>query len=184
MNKNLVILVIVIVLVLAGYYLWGNSADNTAVDGQGAAVAGAKLGEATFTGSIADLAARGGDYQCAVSAEGELAGTKGTVFVSGNRVRGSFSSATPEGEIASNLIQDNGSVYVWSDSFPQGFKMAVTEPGTPTNLPNAAGTGFDANTAYSWQCDPWAVESTAFALPEGVTFMDPSTLPGVVPVVK
>ncbi|MBX9765580.1 hypothetical protein K2X83_02975 [Patescibacteria group bacterium] len=124
-----------------------------------------------YNGSLADLTRRGGDWQCTFTVENQVAQSSGTVYVSGQKLRGDFSSLVPQlnQTIDSHMIQDNGAVYVWTSLSPQGFKTetAISTPGGAAAFQEQ---GVDVNQAYDYNCVPWTVDPSKFELPAGVTF--------------
>lgn len=128
-------------------------------------------GDGAFSGSLADLLGRGGDWQCTFTSESDVANSSGTVYVSGAKLRGDFASVVPQlnQTIDSHMIQSDGYVYVWTSLTPQGFK-AKTTIGTPDGTTQFQGQGVDINQQYNYNCAPWAVDGSKFELPAGVTF--------------
>lgn len=127
--------------------------------------------EGAITGSLSDLLSRGGDWQCTFSVKNEVSESSGTVYVSGQTLRGDFISAVPQlnQDIDSHMIQKDGSVYVWTSLSPQGFKSAATI-GTPDGTTAFSQQGIDINQQYAYNCTPWTVDPAQFELPEGITF--------------
>jgi hypothetical protein len=127
--------------------------------------------EGMFSGSLADLVGRGGNWQCTFNVENEVSKSSGTVYVSGMMLRGDFESVVPQlnQTIDSHMIQKDGSVYVWTSLAPQGFKSAATI-GTPDGTTAFRDQGVDINQTYNYNCTPWAVDASQFELPEGITF--------------
>lgn len=127
--------------------------------------------EGPFSGSLADLIGRGGDWQCTFTADNQIANSSGTVFISGEKLRGDFASVVPQlnQTIDSHMIQNDGYVYVWTSLTAQGFK-AKTTIGTPDGTTAFQGQGVDINQAYDYNCTPWAADASKFELPSGITF--------------
>lgn len=146
----------------AGAPTSGASSQNT-VAGQNS--------DGAITGSLADLLNRGGDWQCIFNVKNEVSESSGTVYVSGQTLRGDFVSAVPQlnQDIDSHMIQKDGSVYVWTSLSPQGFKSAATI-GTPDGTTAFSQQGIDINQQYAYNCTPWTVDASQFELPEGITF--------------
>lgn len=157
-----------VVVVAVGYYLWVNApTGNTSPSEQSAAV-----GEVSRSGSgtFADLASLGGDYECTVSMGAEGSGTQGTIYVSGGQMRADFSTSVEGQSVASSMIRSGDYIYTWSDMAPQGFKMKID---TAAQGSTAAPTGnFDLNAAVNYNCAPWVSNATQFEVPATVTFME------------
>ncbi|MBY0539328.1 hypothetical protein K2P56_02760 [Patescibacteria group bacterium] len=127
--------------------------------------------EGTFSGSLADLIGRGGNWQCTFNVESGVANSSGTVFISGEKLRGDFASVVPQlnQTIDSHMIQSEGYVYVWTSLAPQGFK-AKTTIGTPDGTTAFQGQGINIDQQYNYNCTAWVADSSKFELPSGVTF--------------
>ncbi len=175
MNK-LWVIILIIILIIAGYYLWNGSksADTGEVGGPGAM----KVDAGAFTGSLGDLAKRGGDYECKIATSAEGVETAGKVYVSGNQVRGEFTSQVEGSPMESHMLQSgDGYTYVWSSAFPQGFKTATPAQEATGDKPVApSGDFFDANLDYSWDCAPWTVDQALFKVPAEVKFLEAPAL--------
>lgn len=130
------------------------------------------------SGSLAALAARGGSWKCDVSQTSGTDSTNGTVYVSGGKVRGDFTSKTASaGAVESHMISDGASVYVWSSMMPTGIKMKATQ-NAPTDQPQGSQQDF-YNQNYDYKCAAWTEDSAQFTLPTGITFNDMSgMMPG------
>jgi hypothetical protein len=127
-----------------------------------------------FTGSIADLSARGGDWKCTVDAQaatgGGAAASSGVVYVSGKKVRGDFTSTVQGiGPVEAHLVADGTNVYSWSSLLPQGIKttMAASEP---EESAATSGGGADANQRYTYDCQPAHADASLFVAPADISF--------------
>ena len=128
------------------------------------------------TGTFADLMARGGSWQCSVSVEqGEGVSSNGMAYISGSEIRGDFESSVSGQVYGSHMLQTGGYIYTWSDMAPQGFRMPVMAAGEADT--SASAQGFDASAGVTYDCQPWAADTSRFAVPEGVTFADAPTAP-------
>lgn len=99
---------------------------------------------------------------------------QGTVYMSGGKVRGDFTTTAG----ASHMISMNNTSYIWMDGQTSGFKMAfdvnaTPAPGgqTPTTQSQTSG-GIDMNQQANYNCAAWTADATLFNLPKGVTFQD------------
>lgn len=105
--------------------------------------------QGAYTGTLQQLAERGGDYRCVFSSNN----ISGTVYTSGGRVRGDFVA----GPVDSHMILIGGYVYTWSPVVPGGLKTPVGD-----------GSGREA---YHFTCKPWTPDEGMFTLP-AVLFTD------------
>ena len=127
-----------------------------------------------FTGSTKDLMARGGNYKCTFAQEVENSKSTGTVYISGQKLRGDFKSdVTAAGasmSVESYMISDGTSMWTWSSMLPTGFKMEVVKDTTADGTTPMSQQMFDANMNLSYDCAPWTVDESKFVLPSTVTF--------------
>lgn len=95
---------------------------------------------------------------------------KGQVFIIDGKVRGNF-----EGN--SHMIIDGGTSYIWTDDQKNGIKTTfdinASPPGSP-EVENENPGQFDYNESINYVCEPWAIDSSAFEIPNDVTFQDVS----------
>ncbi len=128
---------------------------------------------AVFTGTLAELASRGGSYRCSVSQESDVAATVGTVLVDGSRVRGDFTStvfAAGGISVETHIIIRDDYTYTWTPIAPTGFRARVAQ-GDSAGDASLSGQYANLSQAYSYECDPWSVDESAFELPP-LTFID------------
>ena len=129
-----------------------------------------------FTGSLTELAARGGEWTCTVDAQastgvGQVA-SSGIVYVSDNKVRADFESDVPNfGAVQAHMIADAQYVHSWTSAMPQGIKTkaiatATHDPSVPTQA-----AGYDAQQSYTYDCTPGSVDASLFEIPANITFM-------------
>jgi hypothetical protein len=126
--------------------------------------------ENKWSGDIYDLSKRGGDHVCTFSHSSEVALSTGTVYVSGEKIRGDFISNTKIGvdmKIESHMISDGDFVYSWSSMAPTGFKAKVIEGGS-SSAPESV--GFNYNQKFEYDCNAWNVDSEKFVVPSDVKF--------------
>lgn len=122
----------------------------------------------TFTGSLSDLRKRGGSYECTFSHTSDVGNSTGVVYVSGDRVRGDFTSSAPSVgsfSVESHMIVKDDFTYAWTSLAPQGFKAKITMEGTPS-APPATAQYADQNQSYEYMCTAWAVDESKFTLPD------------------
>jgi hypothetical protein len=158
-----------------GYAIWQLSAGDVSPSGsQATSTQSATQEDSAFTGSFADLAARGGEWKCTVDATANNgAGTAvsaGTVYISGKKVRADFATSVPGvGNVEAHLIADGTDTYSWSSMLPQGIKTKMTGSSADFSAPTSGG-GSDANQRYTYDCQPAQAASSLFVPPADVTF--------------
>ncbi len=127
--------------------------------------------EGKFNGSVNELIARGGDYECNFSHTTDVSDTIGTVFISGKKMRGDFNSSTKVGtnmKIESHMISDGEYLYNWSSSVPMGFKVAIAKTENATSTPGSS--GLDYNQKLDYDCKAWTVDASKFVIPAEIKF--------------
>lgn len=121
-----------------------------------------------FSGSLAELAQRGGAWRCTFTHETETVTSRGTVYVYGENIRGDFESDTQGITVDSHMITSDGFIYTWSPIAPTGYKV-------PYSLETGTGNGSsEFRQPYDFRCDPWAVDESQFIIPSDTTFTDVS----------
>jgi hypothetical protein len=162
------------VIVLGGgaYYYFGGSAGSPASGSQEAtSTAQAQDGKVSPTvhGSFSDLAKKNGTWKCTLESDTNGSASSGVVYVSDGNVRGDFStSVSGYGTVESHMIVNGADVYTWSPLMPQGIKTKMTASGSSSTA--TSGGGVDANTAYTYDCQPWQADASVFVVPANVTF--------------
>lgn len=173
-TKYILIGLAVVVLLGGGYLLFSNSAapQQNATQGTQADTTQDATGNGAFTGSLADLVGRGGDWKCTFGSEGTGFSSSGTSYVSQGKMRADFTSKIEQLKqtVDSHMIQDGGFVYVWTSLAPQGFK-AKTTLGTKDSATQFNAQGVNIDQKYAYNCTPWTVDGSLFDLPTGVTFV-------------
>lgn len=129
--------------------------------------------DTAFSGSMKDLIARGGDYECTFVQTNDMSDSTGTVFISGTRMRGDFKTtvkAVSDMKVESHMISDGVFMYTWSSMMPTGMKIAIAESATAET--SSATQSFDYNQKLDYDCKPWTSDSAKFTLPTDITFTE------------
>lgn len=158
-----------IVVLGAGWMLFSSSSPTGGSETHESATAES----ASFSGTLAELASRGGVFRCTVSQESDVATTEGVVLVDGGRVRGDFvSTVSAAGGISveTHLIVKDGFTYTWTPIAPNGFKARVAD-GAGSGSAALSGSYADASQEYAYECAPWTVDESVFELP-ALTFVE------------
>lgn len=164
----LIIGIVLVVAVVLGFVLVGkdsatdatpNTAENT--DTQDTST---PAEEGVFTGSIMELAKRGGNFICTFSHSSAVANSTGTVYVSGSDIRGDFKSVAQGINVESHMIQKDGYVYTWSPIAPTGFKIKTVASEGDGDA-SMSDQYKDLNQAYSYDCKSWSRDASKFTLP-------------------
>jgi hypothetical protein len=175
MNKILLGVVAILVIGGGAYFLMnGAPAGEQGTQNMNQESSADTSSGGAFSGSIADLSARGGEWKCTVDSSANTGAgqaiSSGTVYVSGKSVRGDFTTSVQGfGTVESHMIADGSNVYVWSSAMSQGFKMNMTASGGSGSAATS-GQGMDINQNYSYDCQPAQASASLFAPPANISF--------------
>ena len=172
-NKGLIIAVVVILLLVAGYFLMNKKGAPS--------IPGVTTSE-TSSGpkSLKDLLSAGIAQKCTYSTTDENGSNEGTTYISGGKMRGDFSMTAAGKNTKSHMISDGKTSWIWTEGEEQGFKMTVEEtsatPGAtePQDASFQGGTDWDQKVDY--KCSAWVTDGSYFTPPTNVKFSDFSDL--------
>lgn len=179
MTSKAIIGGVVLVIIIGGgaWYVFSKGGSGAPVSLGG--VEDTKNGVMEGVGTFKDIFTRGGSWKCEVKTAYEGVPSEGTFYVSGEEFRGDFSSNFEgQGMVTSHLINAaDGYTYSWTDAYPQGMKMKISEK---TDVPSEGDVseteepegGIDYNQDVQYSCGPWAVDASKFSPPAEVTFME------------
>lgn len=120
-------------------------------------------------GSMEQLVARGGSWECSVSSETENSTSSGVVYVANGMIRGDFTSVVPQlGTVESHMIVRDEYVHTWSSAMSQGVKLPVAMDASAEV--SAGENPYQAE--YDYSCKPWSGDNSRFVLPSNVTFVE------------
>lgn len=173
LNTKLVLGIAGIIVIAGGAYAFTHQASSEGSQVTDEQVATTEKA-GPFTGSVAELAQRGGDWKCTVDARADTgagsAASSGVVYVSGKKVRADFSIQAPViGSVEAHMVADGEYVYSWSSVSPQGVKTEMADS-EPTYDAPTSGQGFDAQQSYSYDCLPAQANASLFIPPSEITF--------------
>lgn len=169
-TKAIIGLLVAIVVVGTGVWYFGGKGGS---EEDGAMMEGGEEESRMGSGTFMDLMRLGGSFECKVSSEDPNAVSNGTVYVSGEKIRGDFTSTVDGAAYDSHFINAEGYIYTWSSAMPQGMKMAnkgMMEGEGPGKA--EAPQSFDPSVKVDYECHPWIANSGKFSPPSDVTFMD------------
>jgi len=124
-------------------------------------------------GTLRALIALGKDTVCTVHTEVSTGKSEGTVYISGDNMRGDFTTTgTAAGAIESHMVKTGATMYAWSGS--QGAKMdANMQSGAQAGASNG---GVDLDQGYGYECKDWKKDTSKFVVPISVNFIDLSAM--------
>lgn len=175
-NKAMWIAAAVIVIAVGAYLVMGKSKTGQAptnetgnsevMDSQESAAPAAKAS------SVKDLLALGTSQKCTYSDDN----SSGTFYVSGGKSRGDFTASSGTTTTKGHMIADSKTSYVWMDGQRQGYKMSLEDVKTNaqanSSQPSGQNQGVDVNKEMNFNCESWTADSSMFALPDGIEFID------------
>lgn len=172
MNKRILIVVGILVLAVLGYfgYLQMNKTKTAPAE---ESVPQSQSSQTVNKGSLKSLLTAGKNVNCEITyPEGQ---GKGNIYVSGNKMRGDFSSTANNKAMTYHMIQDGMYSYMWGDESNQGtkFKIEADKP-----LPSApAGTQTaDLDKEVDMNCSNWSTDESRFSPPGNIKFIDMSEM--------
>ncbi|GMU74448.1 MAG: hypothetical protein AMXMBFR44_6450 [Candidatus Campbellbacteria bacterium] len=151
------IIIIIAVLAIGGFAYFGRRDDTDT---------------GRVSGTIGDLMTREGDWKCTWSFEKEGMRSDGTVYTSGKRFKSDVESTQDNTTLVAHSISDGTTVYTWTNLAPYGtkFDVASVEGGTVDVEANPQAQMFADE--YSFECEPWTADESAFTPPTGINFTD------------
>lgn len=171
MNKKLGVIIVIIVLLLLGggaFVMSHKSTKSTAAQTATTTVNPTETAANKGTlGSLKSLMTSALPQTCTFSTQ-KQASTNGTIYVSGGKLRGDFTSTNQGQTINGHMLVDSGFSYIWTDLNKQGMKVAITEAQVNTAANSQA---MDLNQDVSYSCKPWVADESKFTLPTDITFM-------------
>lgn len=125
-------------------------------------------------GSIRNLLLAGKSVSCVV--DYGSGGTKGTTYVSGNKVRADFTIQVPDNqETDSHMIQSDDTAYIWSSANPKGTKFTIDKTQASVT-PAADSQNMNLDQEVDMDCSDWSVDQSVFVPPTNVEFVDLSAM--------
>lgn len=160
--------VLVLVLLAVGAFLILPKTSQKTVNEENMGM----MADNTTTKTIRDLMAMTANQSCSFSDD---MGNSGTLYSGGGSVRVDAQSMHDDAPVTSHLVSDGNYMYLWGDDSTEGMKMGINEieeaqanTSSQYNTPKA----FDVNESVNYECNPWSVDDTMFALPSNITFTD------------
>jgi len=129
--------------------------------------------------SMRELLERGSNLQCKYSFTDVETSyeTRGSIYISGKRFAQESEVVTTDktvGTIKMNMISDGSTVYTWNTEMKNtGMKMVID---TTVTQPEDQKQKIDLDSKTDYDCTPWAVDESKFAVPKDVNFIDTSEM--------
>jgi hypothetical protein len=184
-NKVTIGILIVITLILSGAgFTWFKNNSQTSSSPLPSpllqsSVSPSASAESDTRVTLKDLFASSKNQKCTFS--DSSSGSSGTVYITGNKMRGDFSSTVHGQTVISHMIVDNQISYVWSDASTQGVKLSyekIEQLTTATASAQSSGSKMpiSLDQKVSYQCEAWISDPAVLSLPSTVKFIDFSSL--------
>ncbi|OHA18289.1 MAG: hypothetical protein A2664_02395 [Candidatus Taylorbacteria bacterium RIFCSPHIGHO2_01_FULL_46_22b] len=184
MNKNVLGIIVAIVVIGGGAWYFSayaptqnESGDMTATTTDStattASTSSTSSSEVSFRGSMSELIKRGGSYKCTVTFNSPAGNSDGTVYVSGDRLRGDFKTVVAEAglTVENHMLGVGGYLYNWNSMTSQGFKSKMsTDKAIDESKPTSASESLDYNQALDYKCVAWDGDASLFEFPKGIVF--------------
>ncbi len=180
MNNKLIAGVLGGVVVLGGAYFFMNNRESSTEKSQNSIAVGEpnpsvpQENTSNKKMSFNDFLKQGGSYVCSVNQYVENIESKGTVYIDGENIRGTFSTSVSGMNINSELLVTGGFTYTWSSMMSGvGFKAPVDMgEGGDSNFGTSGQYSFNAEQIGDYNCEPWNTDKSKFSLPRGITFTE------------
>jgi len=178
MSKQIGIIIGILALVLIGSavaFTQLNKSSKTPVQPAIVGEEKAQPTESISRGSLKSLLSMRENTTCTISYSADQMETKGTVYISGKKMRGDYIiKGADRKEIESHIITDEMYMYSWSSGTPQGVKIKIDQ--TPNVTPSS---GSQSQTAeldreVDYKCSSWTVDNSKFTPPSDIKFTDMS----------
>jgi hypothetical protein len=175
-TKNIAIAAILVLLLLllgaGGYLMLNKNSTNNLKTASKETPVPTETGQTTK--SLLDLIKMGQNLRCSFQSQVENGTTEGTVYVSGQNVRGDFNITTKSKTMQTSMIKVGDTNYIWGSGLPTGIKMTVSLDKLSEN--KQASQYVDPNQKVNYNCSPWSVDSSLFIPPSNIKFTDMTSL--------
>lgn len=123
--------------------------------------------------SLTELLQAGKTQECTFSYSDENGGTKGTVYINNQNMRGDLEITTADKKVSQmNMIRKGDDNYIWGGGFPSGTGLKMTLSADEFTSNEDSKKYFDASKKTNYDCGGWTVDSTVFVPPSNVKFSD------------
>jgi len=189
MNKNLVLVVGVLVVIAAAVWFFtndsssqGNTASTTAPTSTtqtGTSATKTSPTKPATTGipnstTYKSLLTQVGSYECDYSAANESGQSSNVIYIYGGKMRGEFRTISPGQSTANLFVYDGHYLYQWKEGASSGTRTVLTSLSQlPLIIPKDLTSGRivgDNYTSVGWQCHSWLTNKSLLMPPSYVTF--------------
>ncbi len=175
----LILLVVAVVLALGGGVYLNTHKDKVQDEGELKVNSNVSTDVSASTtvssnGSLRSLLARGENSICTFNQTNGSSSARGTIYISGNMMRGDFVGSFNGGvAMTSHMLRNGNEVYVWSGA--QGAQMNWGGMMAASNSTKVK-SNVDLDQKVNYSCSSWTPDSTKFTLPTDVHFTNISNM--------
>ncbi|MFZ2522405.1 MAG: hypothetical protein WAX44_00510 [Minisyncoccia bacterium] len=181
-TKTIGSIVVVLIVVVAGYLFFGNKSTDDKVMESGEVMENKTLEVSTNTTgnttesqmgkkmAFSDYMKGNGSYKCDVHQDFSGTDSHGIIYISGGMVRGDYETSIQGTTMQMTMVVKDGYSYTWNSMMPgSGFKSKITE-GSNSTKQTPSNYSFDANQIGEYDCQSWTPESSKFSVPTNIKF--------------
>lgn len=173
MTKHAVIAIVVgmiIILSAAGVFLYSKTKPTTPNDSTVATQISPTIAS-NMQSSITEILSTGETAKCSFTIGEDESQTTGTIYTSGDKAKGDFSTTVNGKENKTYMIKDADTFYLWGDSLPMGIKMAMSVNDFASKASdNPLGEAIDPSKEFDVKCVSWTRDESIFNPPTTVKF--------------
>ncbi len=171
-------IVVALAIIAVGWWLLASpqgsnmqtGATTSSTDTGASMNSGASASRQTFRSIFAQT----GDYQCVYEQVGTSTRSTNTVDIADGKMRGEFRTVAGDKVVNDLMVYDGSYLYTWVEGATTGKRtvlhsIADLPDAIPTDLTSAAIFGTSQQNV-SWDCHPWAKDSSQLMVPTYVTF--------------
>lgn len=172
-NKNLIIIAVVALLLIAGgiFYTMNKSAapvNQQPSQNNNMQSANENSGTNVVEASIKSFLTSGSSVSCTYSSSVEGTNMSGKLYANAGKIRQDFETQAEDMKISGHMIMDSKDAYMWTDQMNMGFKFSIADMPTPGAEQNSNTPDINKNMKFS--CSPWTPDNSQFEVPGNVTF--------------
>ena len=127
-------------------------------------------------GSLRGLLALNKNLVCTYSRVDNSITNSGTIYITGNMMRGDFTTQTgASAAIESHMIRSGDDMYVWSGANGSKMNMSAMLDAKATTTASKS-NGIDVDQKLNYKCVDWNKDESKFIVPASIKFMDLSSM--------
>lgn len=185
MIKNLLVGLVLVVLVVVGFWLFKsgkknaeviaeNTINSTASSTNTSSSKNSPIKSSIKPASFTSLLPQKGNYECTYQEVSQTSRSSHVLYLSEGKMRGEFRTTTANGASSNIVVYDGNYLYNWIEGQTVG---KISQPRSISDFPaiipkdilsaSVLGSGLNS---VSWECHPWIKVSSLLAKPTYVRF--------------